>query len=180
MKFFVTAHAAKGTFLQESQELHLSLHRKVANFVEEKRSPVGSFGTTDTAIHSTRKGSLFVTEKFAFHQVFRQSRAVQRNERFVLSFRQIHNCTGNHFLTRTATATNQNRCIARGHLAHLFVNLLHFAAVTHQFAGVVRKHVTKLTVFFEHGFVFVMQFNAFVSGITRDVCNDFKQSHIAV
>ena len=106
MKFFVAAHATKGTFLQKAQELYLCLHRQITNFVEEERTPVGGFSTTDTAIDSTRKGTLFVTKKFTFYKVFWQSGTVERNKRLVLSFRQIYDCTGNHFLTRTATATN--------------------------------------------------------------------------
>ena len=180
MEFFVAAYTAESAFLQETQKLDLSLHGEITNFVQEKRAAIGSLGTSDTAVHRPRKCPLLVTKQFAFHQVLGESGAVQGDEGFVLSCRQIHNGTGNHFLTRSAPAADQHRGIAGSHLTDLLVNLLHLAAVTHQVTGVVRKHVAKLAVFFQHGLAFVVKLDTLVGGVARDVRDDFQQGHIAV
>ena len=85
MEFFVAADTAKRAFLQKAQQLDLSLHCQIANFVEEERSAIGNFCTALAHVDSTCECAFFVTEKFAFHKIFREGSAVERYKRLVFT-----------------------------------------------------------------------------------------------
>ena len=53
------------------------------------------------------EGAFFVSEEFAFHEVFRQSRAVELDERAVFSGRIFVQGAGDQFLTGAVFALNE-------------------------------------------------------------------------
>ena len=180
MEFFVAADSAECAFLQKTQQLDLSLHCQIANFVEEERSAIGNFCTTLAHVNGTCESAFFVTEKFAFHKIFREGCAVERYKRLVFTRRKLHNCTSDHLFTRTATTANKHGRIRRSDLTHLFVHNLHFAAVANKFTRLTTEHVSQLLVFVNQGLAFHKHCLAFASSITRNVRDDFQKCNIAV
>ena len=80
------------------------------------------------ASHRAGKGALLVTEKLAFKETFRNRRAVDRDERLVLSIAREVNGLGNQFFTRAAFAVNVDRRIGLGDPRYGFQEALHFVA----------------------------------------------------
>ncbi len=77
-----------------------------------------------------------MTEQLAFHQILRNGRTIQRDQRLILSAAQIHHGARHQFLPRSGTSPYQHRGIAGRHLADLFIHLEHSAAIANQFARI--------------------------------------------
>ena len=77
------AGAAEGhepAILQKAQQLGLSGHRHVADFVQEQRSAVGLLEQTRLGVGRRRVGPFRITEQLAFDQVLGDRGAVDRQE----------------------------------------------------------------------------------------------------
>ena len=79
----IAAHAFKLLVLKQAQHLGLHGQGHVADFVEQDRPIVALLELADSLTIRARERTLFVAEQFAFDQVLRQCRAVDRQERFV-------------------------------------------------------------------------------------------------
>ena len=74
------AHSLEFTLLKNSQQRDLRLWRKIAYFIEEYRSTVGRFETSQPALSSPCKGTFFVAEQFGSNQRLGNRRAIHSNE----------------------------------------------------------------------------------------------------
>ena len=178
MQFLVAADPRKGPFLKEPQELDLGLERKVADLVQKEGAAVGLFGPADAPGHGPREGPPFVAEKFAFDQIFGQGGAVESDERLVFAVRKFHDGPGEQLLARAAGPPDEHRGVGRGHLPDLLVDELHFAAVPHQFTGVVGEHVPEFPVLVEERLAFGAQFDALGCCVGGDPGHDLEQHRV--
>jgi hypothetical protein len=80
---------------QHAQQFGLGPDRHFADLIEQKRSALRQFKTTDPALESSGEGSLFMAEYFALDQRFRNRRTINGNERLITTGAQIMNRTGN-------------------------------------------------------------------------------------
>ena len=71
---FRAAEALEFALLQDAQQLHLHGGGHVADFVEEERAFVGQLEFSGLARSGAGEGALFVAEKLAFEQDFREWR----------------------------------------------------------------------------------------------------------
>src|SRR6516225_10565415 len=76
----VSPNARKLSFLQDTQYFALNRQGHIANLVQEKRAPITLLKSADSLRGSSGKCTLFVAEQFAFEQIFRNSRAIDRNK----------------------------------------------------------------------------------------------------
>ena len=65
------------------------------------------------------KGIGFVTEDFAFKEVFRQAAAVQRDELFAVAPTEIVQATGDQFLAGAGLAEQEDRGVGIGNAQNL-------------------------------------------------------------
>src|SRR4029077_15770555 len=63
--------------LQDAQQLRLQRRRNVAYFVQKQRAFVGHFKAPDLLRDGSGKGTLLMTEQFAFQKIERNGRAVE-------------------------------------------------------------------------------------------------------
>ena len=67
------AHGLKLPFLKHAQQLHLKLHRQLADFVEKDRAAVGEGKAAFALLCRAGEGALFMAEQLAFDQGRRAS-----------------------------------------------------------------------------------------------------------
>ena len=115
--FFGITDTADGLFLNGAQEFDLHGQRQIGDFIEEQRAAVGMLEKAETVLICTGKAAFFVTEKFAFHQVFGNCAAVHRDKRADSTRRQFVYAAGGLLFTRTGFAGNVNRHVASGQAA---------------------------------------------------------------
>jgi len=113
---FCAANPVDFTFLERAQKLCLQAGIHLADFVEQQCSPVGFLELADTARDGAGKRPLLMSEQFGFEQVLRDRSAVHRNERFLGAQRFPVYIAGEHFLTGTGFAGDQDGGVAWCHL----------------------------------------------------------------
>src|SRR5208337_1775712 len=86
---FVAAEAVVRDRVKRPQELDLYLRFEFPNFVQEKRAAVGALKQTRLGRIGPAERPLFVAEQFAFHQVLRQSGAVEIDPRLGATIRML-------------------------------------------------------------------------------------------
>ena len=106
-------------FLQDAQQLGLEIGGNLADFVQEKRAAIGQFETTLAVGHGAGESALFMAEQFGLQHAFRQSRAVDLDERLVGPLGQHVDGVGDHFLAGAAFAAQQHGGLGRRRLLHL-------------------------------------------------------------
>ena len=74
------AHSLEFTLLKNSQQRDLRLWRKIAYFIEEYRSTVGRFETSQPALSGPREGASFMAKQFGGNERRRNRRAIHSNE----------------------------------------------------------------------------------------------------
>jgi len=99
------------TPIGEEEDSHLG------DFIEEERTAVGMLEKAETVLVGAGKAAFFVTEKFAFHQVFGNCAAVHRDKRADGTRRQFVYAAGGLLFTRTGFAGNVNRHVTSGQAA---------------------------------------------------------------
>src|SRR5208337_1429568 len=71
--------------VEDAQKLHLHLRLQFANLVQKQRASIGDLEQARFRSVGSAESPFLVAEQFAFHQVFRQSRAVYVNPGFGVS-----------------------------------------------------------------------------------------------
>ena len=74
LDFPVPPETIEGLPIQHAQQLYLSVQLQFADFVEEQRPSVGHFKQAWLGSVSPAERTLFITEQFALHQIFREAR----------------------------------------------------------------------------------------------------------
>src|ERR1700680_194525 len=103
------AQSFEFALLQNSQELHLSSGRDIANFIKEEGSFVGKLEFSRLAGDRTGKSSFFVAEKFAFEQVLRYRRAIDLHKGSRGAAGSLVNQVRNQVFPDAALPSNEHR-----------------------------------------------------------------------
>ena len=74
------ADAVDFAFLNGAQQLGLQARIHLADFVEQQRAAIGFLELADAPGDGAGEGAFLMTEQFGFQQVFRDRRAVDRDE----------------------------------------------------------------------------------------------------
>ena len=101
--------------LQEAQQLHLQRQRNVANLVEEQRAAIGLLDLALGGLDCAGERPLLVSEQFAFEQVFRDRRAIDRDEFAIGAVAGIVEASRQQFLARPARAEQHDRDVGVRH-----------------------------------------------------------------
>ena len=113
------------------------LRRHVADFIQQHRAGIGLLEFARLRDVGARERALLVAEQLAFHQVFRNRRAVDFDEWPVFARRMKMNGARNQIFTHAAFARQQHRR-ARGRHAHDGAeDLLHRGAAAHDVVELV-------------------------------------------
>ncbi len=103
-----------GSFLQDTQQLHLHVHGHVANFIEKEGAAMGQLKATQAVRHGARERAFSVTKEFALQEFFRDGAAIDRHEVRSRSDRLIVQGAGQQLFTRPAFSGDQNRGVGVG------------------------------------------------------------------
>src|SRR4029434_7962663 len=121
----------KFAFLKKPQQFGLKLRGNVADFIEENRAPVRQFDFASFELQGAGKRPLFMTEKLALQEFFRQSDTVDRNKRLVFSIARVMDRSGEYLLACSALAEQQDGGLAGGCLLCHVQRLIDRQALTH-------------------------------------------------
>src|SRR6185436_746614 len=97
-----TTDGIKLAFCQSTEQFHLNRQRHIAELVEKQCAFGRLSEETSGAAHRAGKSALFVAEKLAFEQRFRDRGAVDGDKRFVLSRARQVNRFGDQFFAGPA------------------------------------------------------------------------------
>ena len=84
------ADAVDDALLDRAQQFRLQPHVHFGDFVEQQRAAVRLLELADAAGERAGEGALLVAEQLGFQQVFRDRRAIDRDERFLGALRAAH------------------------------------------------------------------------------------------
>ena len=104
----VTAETVEGLAIEHAQEFHLSLQLQFADFVEEESAFLGEFEKAGLRGIGAAEGAFFVSEEFAFDEVFGEGGAVDIDPGTSVAWRRLVNRARNEFLAGASLAGNQN------------------------------------------------------------------------
>src|SRR5690349_20742260 len=93
-----SAEAVVRNSIEHAQQLHLQLRLKLANFIEKQRAFVSKLEKPRLSRVSTAKCAFFITEEFAFNEVFRKGSTVDDDPRLITAQRMKMQCTRDEFL----------------------------------------------------------------------------------
>lgn len=127
---FAATDALKCLFLQDSQHFALQRQWHVADFVKKQRPSVALFKLADAAAVGAGECPLFMTEQFTFEEVFRNCRAVHRENWAFVAAAVLVDGPCDEFLSRSAFAANQDSDVLWGDASDCLVNFLHGRATT--------------------------------------------------
>jgi hypothetical protein len=102
------ADALELLLLQYAQQLRLQIESHLRDFIEQKRTTMGSLERTWYAFDRTRKGAALVSEKSAFHESFGQCSAIQLDEWAVGAVTLMVNRAGDQLFAGARFALQQN------------------------------------------------------------------------
>jgi hypothetical protein len=105
---FASAQAVIRHAIEHAQQLYLDLQVEIADFIQEKRTFVGHFKEARLLGIGPAEGAFFITKKLAFHQVLRDGRAVNVNQRAVAAQRKVVDGVRDHLLARAGFTHNQH------------------------------------------------------------------------
>ena len=106
----------------------------LADLVEQKRPAIGELEAAHAPLHRAGERPFFVPEDFAFHERFRNGRAVDGHERSRFSRTQLVQRPGHQLFPRAALARDQHRGARRRDLRHERHHLLHLLRLSDQTA----------------------------------------------
>src|SRR5439155_9759852 len=95
--------------LQGVQQSGLPRKRKLANFIQKNGPRTGGFESAFLLPVRAGEGAAFITEQFAFDQVFRYGSAVDDNERLTGTLAVVMDRPRDHSFSCAAFALNQDR-----------------------------------------------------------------------
>ena len=93
------------------KQLHLHLHRQVADLVKEQRAAVGIGELAGMFFGGAGKGALLMAEENAFDQIVRDGAAIDGDERLAGALAGVLDGAGDHFLADAGFAFEHDRNI---------------------------------------------------------------------
>src|SRR4029077_18967055 len=154
----VTADTFDLTFLQHSQQRDWDFRGQIAYFVQEDRSAVRRFKTSQAPLRCSSECALFVTKQFGSDQRWGDCRTIHTNKCPLRAVGSPVDGARNQLLSRAGFAQNQNGGIRMCHLVDLAEHL------TQRFRGadyVLEHRVTIDLLSQRDGFVSQAVFGAF-------------------
>src|SRR6516165_7408713 len=121
----VSPNARKLSFLQDPQYFALNRQGHISNLVQKKRAPVALLKSPDSLRGNSGKCPLFVTEQFAFEQVFRNRCAIDRNKRLPAAVAVVMNRPRDQFFAGSALSCNHYRRVTVRNSTDHLKDLLH-------------------------------------------------------
>ena len=125
--------------LNGPQQLGLQAGVHLRDFVQQQGAAIGLLELADAAGQRAGEGALLVTEQFAFQQVLGDGGAVDRDERLGGPAGLLVDVAGDHLLTRTAFAGDQDGGVGGRHLVGELQHGLH-GRIAHHHRAVVVGH----------------------------------------
>ncbi len=111
------ADALDVAFLQHAQDLGLGGRRHVTDLIEENRTAVAQLELAESLGRGAGERAALMAEEFALDQVFRDRRAIDRNEALGCAMTVAVQRAGDQFLAGAALARDHHGGVARGELA---------------------------------------------------------------
>src|SRR5216684_4514111 len=125
-------YTIKLALLQYSEEFHLEGGSQFSNLIQKHYAAVSDFQPAFLLRSGAGKSSALVPEQVAFQQRLRNSRAVNRDERFGGAAAVAVQGASRELLPRPALAFDENRRVRRSRPSQELIDLLHARAFTHQ------------------------------------------------
>ena len=110
--------------MNRPQQFHLHGQRQIRHFVQKQRAAVCVLEEAQAVLVRTGKAAFFVTEEFAFHQVFGNRTAVHGDKRCVFARRKFVDAACSLLFTRTAFARDIHGHVGGGEFADELAHLL--------------------------------------------------------
>ncbi len=127
-----TAHSLDLAFLQNAQQFGLDLHRNLSDFVQQNGAAMRLLEAPHPIVHRASERSLGVPKQFGFDQIFRNRRAVDRNQFGPGALARHVDRASHHFFSDAGFAGDQNRRLARAHQPDHGVQIANRAAFADQ------------------------------------------------
>jgi hypothetical protein len=124
------SHALHGVLLQEAQKLDLKGEGELAYLVKKERPAARLLDTALAFDVGPRERPLLVTEELTLQEVFRDSAAIDGEERALRPRAQAVECHGHQLLARSVLPFYENRRVRGGHLANGIEELEHSGALS--------------------------------------------------
>src|SRR5438046_6771714 len=125
----VAADRWHGLLLDGPQELRLQPERPLADLVEEERPAVGRLEQAAARLAGAREGALPEAEQLRLEQLFRDRRAVHRDERLVApSAREVERAR-EQLLANARLAVDQHGRVEPGNRVEQLEDVLHHLAL---------------------------------------------------
>ena len=132
----VAADAFQFTFLKDAQQLGLDLRGDFADFVQQDGAVVGQFEPAFALGHGAGEGALFMAEKFALDEVFRDGGAIELDERGAGARALAVERARDQFLAGAALAGDQHGGLGAARLCGSTARkFLHGGALAQQFVA---------------------------------------------
>src|SRR6266542_6366058 len=106
--FAVPAQPVIRCSIENAKQFHLELEIQLADFVQEQSPLIRQLKQTGLRRIRAAERASFVSEKLAFHQLFRQGSAIDVYPRLAMTWRVIVNETGDQFFAGARLASNQH------------------------------------------------------------------------
>src|SRR5258708_2719093 len=103
-------------------QVRLQCRRDIAYFVQNQRAFIGHFEAPDLLSDGSGKGTLLVTEQFAFQKIQRNGRAIEFYESAPDALTCIVNGMRDEFFSRAGFPLDEDSRISASHLLYLFEN----------------------------------------------------------
>src|ERR1700739_1391981 len=118
-------------FLQNTQQFRLQFERNVAYFIEEQSALVCNLEAARLAHDGAGKGTLLMTEQFAFQKIQRNGCAIEFYESAPDAPTGIVNGMRDEFFSRAGFPLDEDSRISGSHLFYLFENRFQGSARTY-------------------------------------------------
>src|SRR5579884_300757 len=99
---------ADASILEHAQKLGLGEGLHFTDFIQQQGPALSQFKTARPPLGRASESALLVPEQLAFHQGFRQSRAIDRDKRALAPGTELMDCAGYHLFPGAAFARDQN------------------------------------------------------------------------
>src|SRR5262245_24187285 len=96
-----------GPLLDTSQQLRLNRERKLADFIQEQRAPIGATNKTQRSGNGARECTLHMAEELRLHEIGRKDRAIDRHEWLIGARAEAMDSSGRDFFAGTSFAFDE-------------------------------------------------------------------------
>ena len=105
-------HRLERLLLENAEELHLKVKRRVSRLVQEQRSPRGEVEPSDPLADRASEGSAHMPEEFGLQKFTGQRAAIHGDERAAAAWRMGVDRSGENLLPRAALTRQENGGLA--------------------------------------------------------------------